>query len=220
MIPKRLLVTHVSEHTLEPKLKHCLKVMKEMHPAWEFMFFSDGDCRDFVRKECPDFAELYDWYPRAVMRADLFRLLAVHRLGGFYLDTDFLLDSPLDPLLGHSAVFSIEEKMDPGFLKQRFPRWMWELKGRWSLANYAFAAEAGHPFLAAILDEVIARTADFEAEDCSNLDILHSTGPDAVTAAYYRQEEKWGDVKILDTPDCRFGPYGVHLVHSIWLETD
>ena len=46
MIPKRLLVTHVSEHTLEPKLKYCLKLMREMHPGWEFLFFPDGDCRD------------------------------------------------------------------------------------------------------------------------------------------------------------------------------
>lgn len=218
MIPKRLLLTHVSEQVLEPKLRYCLDRMKELHPGWEYVFFSDGDCRDFVEEHAPEFGELYDWYPKPVMRADLFRVLVVHRLGGFYFDTDMLLSRPLDPLLNHSAVFSVEELMDPVSYRMRFPRSMWHLADQYTIANYAFGAEKGHPFVGAILDEIVARSADFEAEDCSSLDILHSTGPDAVTTAYYRDREKWKDVTILDVAGCRFGPYGQHLVHSIWWE--
>jgi mannosyltransferase OCH1-like enzyme len=218
MIPKRLLLTHVSEHSLEPKLRYCMQRMKDLHPDWEFLFFSDGDCREFIRKEAPEFMELYDWYPKAVMRADLFRLLVVHRLGGFYLDTDMLLESSLDPLVEHSAVFTIEEQMTVQYVRRRFPRWMWHMGGQWSIANYAFAAEKGHPYVGAVLDQVVARTADFDIEDCSSLDILHSTGPDAVTAAYYREPERWKDVTILNVPGCRFGVHGQHLVHSIWWE--
>lgn len=216
MIPKRLLLTHVSRNSLEPKLRYCLQRMKEMHPDWEFVFFSDGDCRDFVKQKAPEFAELYDWYPRAVMRADLFRLLAVYRLGGFYLDTDFLVESPMDPLVGNSAVFTIEERLEGSFLRSRFPPWMSRFVGKWSIANYAFAAEEGHPFLRAILDQVISRTADFHVEDVTNLDILHSTGPDALTVAYYQDHERWQDVTILNAEGCRFGEHGQHLVHSIW----
>ena len=73
-----------------------------------------------MEREFPEFAEFYDWYPRAVMRADLFRLLVVYRLGGFYLDTDFLLEAPLDPLVEHAAVFAVEQEPDPVFLMNGF----------------------------------------------------------------------------------------------------
>lgn len=73
-----------------------MNLMRELHPQWEFLFFSDGDAREFVKREFPDHLELYDWYPRPVLKADFFRLLVVERLGGFYLDTDFLLLKKLD----------------------------------------------------------------------------------------------------------------------------
>ena len=218
MIPKRLLVTHMSEHTLEHKLKFCIQRMKELHPEWEFQFFSDGDCRHFLECECPEYLEVYDWYPRAVMRADLFRLLVVSRLGGFYLDSDMLLEKPLDPLTGHAAVFVVEQHLDAKVFRQRYPRRFWDIEPRKTLGNYAFGAEAGHPFLTAILDELIVRTANFDAEDCGDLDILYATGPEAVTAVYHQERDRWANVEILDGPGQTMGDYGCHLIHSGWRE--
>jgi mannosyltransferase OCH1-like enzyme len=218
MIPKRIICTHVSEHTLEPKLKHCLTVMEELHPEWETLFFSDGDCEDFVRQRCPDFWELYQWYPRPVMKADLFRLLVVRELGGFYLDTDFLLREPLDPLCHHAAVFAFEHVIEPREFELRYPHWMRTREERLTLANYAFGAEACHPFIDGILDEVIARTRTLVIEEVTDQDILHATGPDAVTTAYYKNREQWRDVVLLEAPTSGLGHYGIHLVHGCWRE--
>lgn len=209
-------MTHVSEYTLDPKLKFCIQRIKDLHPEWDFRFFSDGDCRHFIETEFPEYLEMYDWYPRAIMRADLFRLLVVYRLGGFYLDSDLQLDKPLDSLTAHDAVFVIEQELDTKIFRQRYPRWLWELEPRKTLGNYAFGAEAGHPFMAAILDELIVRTAHFNAEDCSDLDVLHSTGPEAITAVYYQTKERWANVEILDGPGQTMGDYGYHLMHSGW----
>ena len=85
-----------------------------------------------------------------------------------------------------------------------------------TLGNYAFGAMAGHPFLLALLDELVVRTETFEAEECNDLDVLHSTGPDAVTSVYYRQREQWQDVLMLKSDRMGFGHYGVHLVHGAW----
>jgi mannosyltransferase OCH1-like enzyme len=216
MIPKRIICTHVSQHTLEPKLKYCINLMRRMHPKWEFLFFSDGDCRDFIRKEMPDYLELYDWYPRPVQKADLFRLLAVYRMGGFYLDTDFMLEASLDPLCRENAVFAFEHKIGNKAFHIRYPEWLRTREEKLTLANYAFGAMAGHPFLLALLDELVVRTETFESEDCNDLDVLHSTGPDAVTSVYYRQREQWTDVKMLKSDKMGFGKYGVHLVHGVW----
>lgn len=216
MIPKRIFCTHVSKHTLEPKLKHCVSLMQKLHPQWEFLFFSDGDSRDFVKQQVPGYLELYDWYPRPVLKADLFRLLAVYRLGGFYLDTDFLLWKKLDPLCREKAVFAYEHVIDEKNYNLRYPRWLRAGEERLTLANYAFGAEAEHPFLAAVLNEVVDRTKTFEAEDCNDLDILHATGPDAVTSVYYRQRERWQNVKMLTSETMGLGKYGVHLVNGGW----
>lgn len=216
MIPKRILCTHISKYTLDTKLKYCTDLMQKLHPLWDFRFFSDGDCLDFVARECPEFLELYEWYPRPVLKADLFRLLAVWRLGGFYLDTDFLLNSRLDPLCKHRAVFAYEHVVDPKEFELRYPPWMRTREQTRTLANYAFGAEAGHPFIKAILDELISRTRMLDVEDVTDLDVLHATGPDAVTTVYYREQERWSDVLLLKAPQAGLGRYGVHLVHGSW----
>ena len=191
--------------------------MQKLHRKWEFNFFSDGDCEEFVQRECPEFLELYQWYPRPVLKADLFRLLAVWRLGGFYLDTDFLLSSSLDPLCVNQAVFAYEHVIDSREFELRYPRWMRTREQTHTLANYAFGAKAGHPFVRAIIDELITRTRTIEVENVNDLDVLHATGPDAVTTVYYREQERWSDVVLLENPKhSGLGHYGVHLVHGGW----
>ncbi|RYD22659.1 MAG: hypothetical protein EOP88_07230 [Verrucomicrobiaceae bacterium] len=216
MIPKRIICTHVSRHTLDRKLKYCVDLMEKLHPGWELLFFSDGDARNFVEREFPDYIELYDWYPRPVLKADLFRLLAVFRLGGFYLDTDFLLKKKLDPLCREKAVFAYEHEIDDKNYNFRYPSWLRAGEQKLTLANYAFAAEARHPFLASILDELILRTRTFEAENCNDIDILHATGPDLVTSVYYRHLKQWRDVTVLRSKKMGLGEYGIHLVNGAW----
>ena len=216
MIPQRIFCTHVSQHTLEPKLKYCINLMQEFHPNWEFVFFSDGDSQEFVKRDVPDYLELYDWYPRPVLKADLFRLLVVYQMGGFYLDTDFLLQKKLDPLRREKAVFAFEHKIDEKNYNFRYPPWLRAGEEKLTLANYAFGAESGHPFLAAILDELVRRTQTFEAEDCNDIDILHATGPDLVTSVYYRYCQQWRDVTVLRSKKMGLGSYGMHLVNGGW----
>ena len=218
MIPKRIICTHISQHTLEPKLKYCMHLMQEMHPKWEFLFFSDGDCHDFIQREMPKYLELYDWYPRPVQKADFFRLLVVYQLGGFYLDTDFMLEAPLDLLSKENAVFAFEHEIDDKNFELRYPVWLRTREEKLTVGNYAFGAMAGHPFLLALLDELVMRTETFEVERCNDLDVLHSTGPDAVTSVYYRHREQWKDVRMLKSDRMGFGKYGVHLVHGVWRE--
>ena len=92
----------------------------------------------------------------------------------------------------------------------------------------------GHPFLGAILDEIVKRTATFEAEWCNDQDVLHATGPDVVTTVYYRHRERWTDVEVLKGDPTltgpqppvgpgypkewqRLGSYGTHLLNGGWL---
>jgi len=208
--------------------------MEELHPRWEVLFFSDGDCRDFVRAHCPAYADLYDWYPRAVLKADFFRVLAVYQLGGFYFDSDVWLVKNLEPLRRSRALFPWEWEMPRKEFTKRYPPERLERVERWQVGNYAFGAEAGHPFLRAVLDEMVRRTAQLDVENCTDLDVLQSTGPDVVTTVYYRHREHWTNVEVMPgAPSLpgpqppvgggyprewqRFGSYGTHLLNGGWL---
>ena len=231
MIPDRIIVTYVSKAELNPLMKMCVQKMADLHPDWEIDFFSDGDCEDFVRQQGPGFLDLYRWYPRPVMRADFFRVLAVHVLGGFYLDADVLLSAPLDPLMKHAAVFPWEQLMSDTEFEKRFPKATRQGEEHWMLGQYAFGAEAGHPFVRTLLEELIGRTASFEADRCTDLDVLHATGPDLVTTCYYREPKRWKTLTLLHGEANaeageeavfgsrraeRFGRYGRHLLNGGW----
>ena len=220
MIPKRIICTHIARNILSPKLKYCLDLMHDLHPTWEHLFYSDGDCRDFIQINYPEYLELYNWYPRPVLKADLFRLLAVHQLGGFYLDTDFMMKEPLDELCGFRAVFAWEHEIDDREFDLRYPPWVRTREEKLTVANYAFGAGAGHPFISAIVDEIIRRTESFEEENCTDLDILHATGPDVVTSVYYRHREQWNDVVLLKASRAGLGKHGLHLVNGFWRQYD
>lgn len=190
--------------------------MKNLHPGWEWRFFSDADCNAFISKEMPVYEEFYHAYKRPVMRADCFRLLAVYHLGGFYLDTDFLLAYPLDPLCIHKAVFPWEQTIRAKRFQKRFPEWQRTVEKPRIMGNYAFGSEAGHPFLKALIDELVVRTECFEAEDCSDHDVMFATGPDAVTSVYYRDQQRWSDVVTLSSPRSGLGRFGDHHVSGSW----
>ena len=165
------------------------------------------------------------------MRADFFRMLAVNVLGGFYLDADVLLSAPLDPLLKHAAVFPWEQEMPGQEFENRFPKEKRQGEKPWMVGQYAFGAEAGHPFIETILQEMVERTASFDHATSTELDVLHATGPDLVTTCYYREAKKWNNLTLLhgkanlaagEAPVFgsarleRFGHYGRHLLNGGW----
>ena len=232
MIPKRLIITYISRAALNPLMRQCVEQMEQLHPDWDIQFYSDGDCEDFVRKQGNGFLDLYRWYPRPVQKADFFRVLAVWAMGGVYLDADVLLHRPLDPLLKHQAVFPWEWEMGPKEFELRFPRGTRQGEKPLAVGQYAFAAEAQHPFLTDVIGEMVKRSRNFDAKQCTDLDVLHSTGPDVTTTCYYRNRQAWkgkvtmlwgaADPKSGEAPLYgsarwqRLGQYGKHLLNSGW----
>ena len=232
MIPNRLIVTYISKAALDPLMRHCVQRMEDLHPDWDIQFFSDGDCEDFVRDQGEGFLDLYRWYPRPVQKADFFRILAVWAMGGVYLDADVLLSRPLDPILKHQAVFPWEWEMGKPEFEVRFPKATRKGEKPLAVGQFAFAAEAKHPFLTDIIGEMVQRTGNFDAGQCTDLDVLHTTGPDVTTTCYYRNRQAWkenvtmllgaADTKAGEAPVFgkdrwqRLGHYGRHLLNSGW----
>lgn len=121
---------------------------KDAHPAWAYTFYSDADLLALAEASYPDLAPIFAHADTpGVVRGDFGRLMALHHVGGVYADLDYACLKPLDALLaGKSLVISEMARRavpvdSPPFLRH--------------FHNALMAAEAGHPFLRAMLDAAL-----------------------------------------------------------------
>ncbi|PTX91654.1 glycosyltransferase [Opitutus sp. ER46] len=144
---------------------------RRLHPDWEYRFYDDADCRRLVAEGFPELLALYEALPRAVLRADLFRYLAVCRHGGIYADIDMECRKPHGPLLDRAdLVLGVEETVSPIEARRLLNPY------RTRIANCIFAAAPGHPYLRLAIDEIrqVAGRID-------ELAVVEATGPGLLT---------------------------------------
>ena len=63
---------------------------RSCHPDWEYRLWTDELNREFIAAHYPWFLATYDRYPKPIQRADAVRYFILHKLGGLYVDLDFL----------------------------------------------------------------------------------------------------------------------------------
>jgi len=234
MIPRRTIRTSRSARLPEPETPGCEAALHRLMPDWEHLYFDDFAARDFVAARRPALLSLYDGFPRNIQRADLFRLLAVAELGGFYLDMDVRLFQPLDVLCGDALVFPYERDFPPEMFARRHRRSHTSDIELEQIGNYAFGAEAGHWFIEAVIAEIGARAGDLTTRT-HPVDVLWSTGPDCLNAVLHGHRRRADrEIRILrgmpaesDLQSCQwepchqphwyhFGPWGTHLMTGTW----
>jgi hypothetical protein len=224
-IPKRIIQTDKSQDL--PRLAKAVATnLRLLNPNYEYMFFDDGEVEQFIDAEFPGYRPVMDSFANPIQRYDLFRYLAVYRLGGFYFDTDVLLASPLDDLLQFGCVFPFEHLGVNRFLVEEYGM-------DWEVGNYAFGAAPGHPFLRAVIENCVRAGRQPEWAHTmlksvprmfrSDRLVLATTGPGLVSRTLAEYPGARDDVKILFPDDvcdrsswyC-FGSYGVHLQVGTW----
>lgn len=161
---------------------------RRFNPTLDMRFHDDAAAARLVRDAFPDLVPLFESLAFPVLKADLFRLVAVLHHGGFYADMDMECLAPLDHLSRHDhAIFGVEAKVTR--IRQR------ELgyAQPYQLANCIFAAPPGHPFVRALLDHVVA---ELTAKPVTRkADVENTTGPRAVTRFFYARRP--ADVRVL-----------------------
>lgn len=122
--------------------------------GWQCRLWTDVDIAEFVGSEFPELESLMNSYASGVMRADAFRLLLLKRVGGLYVDLDFVKLKPLDWLPASFACAA---------------------QGEGVLCNaFLWAPGPGDPFLDGIEESLLARA--------GRRDAVHATGPKLLTA--------------------------------------
>jgi FkbM family methyltransferase len=115
---------------------------RELHPGWEYRFWTDNDNRELVRCHYPQFLQFYESLDMGIKRADFCRFLYLHRFGGLYVDLDFAALRDQAPLLKGAAI--VVGTLSPSNHYYRIPNaYMASVPGNgfWlQLANDAFHA--------------------------------------------------------------------------------
>ncbi len=204
--------------------------LRLLNPGFEYLLFDDSRIEQLIDDEFPHYRAVFDAFPSRIQRFDFFRYLAIYRFGGFYFDTDVFLASGLENLLGFGCVFPFEHLSLHRFLGERYGM-------DWEVGNYAFGAAAGHPFLRAIIDNVVRaqRHPEWVKDMLKSIPrmfraeyaVLDTTGPGLVSRTLAEYPYACDEVTVLFPDDVRdqgswfrFGDYGVHLQHSSWRRQD
>lgn len=224
--------------------------LKRVNPDFDLVHYSDEEARAFIAEHYAGtiLADTYD-IVTPIMRADIFRLAAIYKLGGFYMDMDVLGKSSLDPLVEaidneeFQAVFPKEWWISTGYYASIYPgRTPEDNEDHWQMGQYAFGAVPEHPFIKDALEEAIVRSVNLmtakgdDVQSIRDVDILSATGPYLFTELYHsgRKEGRYADVYHIagdsDAPALesrhggadwhKFGPYGEHMLSHTWTKPE
>jgi mannosyltransferase OCH1-like enzyme len=170
-----------------PRLREIMHGLRVANPTWECRIFEDQDIDAYVRlhwagtrEEKAFFSISRDYGPA---RADLWRYMVVYENGGFYADAKTMCTTTLDDILKtrrHGDEFAVLHYWLRNYESRKF---MGNTMGE--LGQYFLLYSAGHPFLRAVLDRVVANIEayNFEKDGGGKTAVLKLTGPYAYTKA-------------------------------------
>lgn len=164
MIPKLIHQT-AKTRELPKEWQGFQKIVRELHPDWEYRLWTDEDNDAFVTTEYPDFLPIFRAFPRGIMRADVIRYLIMYRIGGLYLDLDYEMLKPFD-LLEHRLVLPWNRNKAFGDAYD-------------GIGNCIFASEPGHEFWKLVIDDLTEKP-----PLGPNVDVEASTGPAYLTRLF------------------------------------
>lgn len=103
MIPR---VVHQTwkTHDVPERFLEAQRSWQEIHPHWEYRFWTDEDLADLVHERAPEISSLYRRYPEAIQRVDAARYVILREFGGLYADLDVRCLRSVEPLLDADVV--------------------------------------------------------------------------------------------------------------------
>lgn len=164
--------------------------IQAINPGWRYQLFTDEEVLDFITSEFGPV--MRDYYLRidptyGAARMDLFRYLLIYARGGVYLDVKSTLTRPLDEVLLSGDRYLLSRWQGCG--EDRHESWGLhdELAaiGRAELQQWQVIAAAGHPFLRAVIENVLYNIDHYvpSVHGVGKDGVLRLTGPITYTQA-------------------------------------
>ena len=178
-IPKIIIQTNKSEDT-DRRLRDTWLFH---HRHYEYLFFDDHACLDFIDTHFPGFSSIYRKLPLGAQKADLFRYLAIFHHGGIYADTDTWCLVPIEDYLDmDSNMLQACLEMTPQLYSAGIENYTKEYHIPIQYLQWTFAAPPKHPLLwkaASIIKSNIEKFSSEQLKDYSEIlkFTLGLTGP-------------------------------------------
>ncbi|MFI5172241.1 MAG: glycosyltransferase family 32 protein [Chitinophagales bacterium] len=168
-IPKIIHQTWKTEN-IPGKFKPYQEKVRQLHPDWEYILWTDDEIDAYVKNEFPDFYPRFISFAKHIMRVDVIRYLIMYKLGGLYLDLDYEMIKPFD--LNHFNIV---------LPKNRSINYGDKFNG---IGNCIFASVPGHSFW----QDVINNLQEEPPVVKHFLEVLDTTGPAYLTKIFYKKE--------------------------------
>lgn len=211
-IPKIIHQTF-KNNSIPEALQNYVRSWKNQNPTWQYRFYNDSDCLDFVRREFPEYLSAYQSLPKNIERADFFRYMVVLRSGGVYADLDTESIVPLDQFLFSDDALVVGWECDMPSIKDTIRR---NFVRQRQILQWIFAAAPGHPVLREVCDFIAQNVLTTFSNDSTKINTLEKTGPGIWTDTILRHlanSETRHRIRIL--PQVAFGvhPHGTDNLH-------
>ena len=218
-IPKIIIQTWKTKEIPE-KYKKDVASLKKLNPDFKFLFFTDDDIENFLKKNYPEYYKIYLKLPVKIQKIDYFRYIAIYHYGGFYFDLDMAGYKSIKNLVKYNCVFPVDQNIpDYKCFESRFENYC-KNNLKFILGQYAFGAKQSDPFLKELIDNINSNIDNyikyFKVNGSSLQYIYSSTGPDFVTDIYINSKNK-DNVHILRYRfGQHFGKYARHRFYGTW----
>ena len=155
MIPKKIHYCWLSNDPFPRKIRKCMDTWRKMLPDYEFKLWNP---HNFDINSVPFVKQAYEQRKWA-FAADYIRMYALYHEGGVYLDSDVKVLKPLDSLLNHGFMSSLE--YHPTQIEKDGSRAMIDADGHRIKEGFVsgiqiqaavMGAEKGNRFIADVLD--------------------------------------------------------------------
>lgn len=179
MIPKVIVQTHRNT-AIGAEYRNTWQIQ---NPDFDYLFFTDGQCREFLANHMPRLVSIYDKLPHPVQKADLFRYAYIYKFGGVYSDVDTVCVAPLSSYIDFdSEALVVGIEMSPGDFTLGLQRYTHQYASPFQVLQWTFAASPGHKALAVMLDRIRFYVNTLTPEQLSNWSLadrftLELTGP-------------------------------------------
>ena len=180
------------------------KTWRKTYPDWKYIQWDNKMMNDFIKKEYPQYWDVYTRFHYNIQRWDAIRYLILDKIGGMYVDFDYESLEPMDELIkDKECCFSLEPDIHSPKPGEKF------------FNNAMMLSVPGHPFMKKIVSSVFSeKSLEWDWRD-KGACIMNTAGPEKLVSLYKALDEE-EKKRIFLIPAKYVSPFDRYQLQKFW----